>query len=98
FPLPRHVAAIALREDVLPSSLDGLPRDHARPDRSLYRHIDHLTRDLLSQAIDERAPAAVGAVAVDDEAECVDRVAGEEDVDAGEASLFVDDDDVVAAA
>src|SRR3712207_7611408 len=32
-PLSRHVAAVALREHVLPSRLDRLAGDHAGPDR-----------------------------------------------------------------
>src|SRR3954463_8719895 len=80
--LARDVAAVALGEHVLAASLDGLPRDDARPDRRLDRHVEHLPRDLLAQLLDERPSAVVGEVAVHDQRERIDRLPADEDVDA----------------
>ena len=60
-------------------------------------HVEELARDLLAQAVDERAPARVGAVAVDDQAERVDRLAGEEDVDPDELARLEAEHVVVEA-
>ena len=58
-PLARDVAAVALREHVLPPRLDRLARDHARADRGLHGHVEHLPRDLLPQPLDELLAAVV---------------------------------------
>src|SRR5207249_6959051 len=86
-PLPGDVAAVALREHVLPLRLDRLSRDHARADRGLDGDVEELARDLLAQLLDEQAAAVVGEVAVDDERERVDGLSADEDVDADEAPL-----------
>src|SRR3954471_6294317 len=82
--LARDVAAVALREHVLPPRLDRLARDDPRADRSLDRDVEHLPRDLLAQLLDELPAAVVRELAVDDQRERVDRIAPDEDVDADE--------------
>src|SRR5437868_9453966 len=84
-PLPGDVAAVALREHVLPLRLDRLSRDHARADRGLDGDVEELARNLLAQLLDEQAAAVVGEVAVDDERERVDGLSADGDVDADEA-------------
>src|SRR6266536_1694831 len=84
--LPRDVAAVALREHVLATCLDGLARDHASADRRLDRDVEHLPGDLLAQPLDERLPALVGELAVDDQRERVDGLPADEDVDPGEVA------------
>src|SRR5256885_402809 len=82
--LARDVAAVALRDHVLPPRLDRLARDDPRADRSLDRDVEHLPRDLLAQLLDELPAAVVRELAVDDQRERVDRIAPDEDVDADE--------------
>src|SRR5579884_2762107 len=84
--LARDVAAVALREHVLAPRLHRLARDHARPDRGLDRDVEELARDLLLQLLDEQLAALVGAVAVQDQRERVDRLVRHEHVDADEVA------------
>src|SRR5919112_1581987 len=56
-PLARDVAAVALRQDVLPQRLHGFPRNHAAADRRLDRDLEHLARDQLAHLRRERAAA-----------------------------------------
>src|SRR5919106_1692424 len=86
FAFPGDVAAVALRENVLAPGLDRLPRDHAGADGRLHGHVEHLTRDLLTQALDELTAAVVGGGAVDDERERVDLLPADEDVDAAQVA------------
>src|SRR5207247_11370783 len=62
--LAGDVAAVAFGEHVLPFRLHGLAGDHARTDRGLDRHIEALARDLLRQALDQRAAARIRPGAV----------------------------------
>src|SRR3954451_4271479 len=78
--LTRDVAAVALREHVLPPRLDRLARDDPRADRGLDRDVEHLLRNLLAQLLDERLAAAVREVLVHDQRERVDRLAADEHV------------------
>src|SRR4051812_45785712 len=82
--LARDVAAVALREHVLALGLDGLAGDDAGADRGLDRHVEELARDDAAQAVDEPLPRSVRAVAVHDEAERIDRIAVEQDVELDE--------------
>ena len=95
--LAGDVAAVALREHVLAAGLHGLAGDHARADRRLDRDVEHLARDLLAQLLDELPSALVGEVAVHDQRERVDRLAADEDVDAGEVAGLEAGDVVVEA-
>src|SRR6478609_5149900 len=95
--LARDVAAVALREHVLAAGLDGLARDDARADRGLDRDVEHLARDLLAQFLDEALAAFVRELAVDDQRQRVDRLAADEDVDAGEVARLEAGDVVVEA-
>src|SRR5215472_4191610 len=61
------VAAVALREHVLPLRLHGLACDDPRADSSLDRDVEHLARDLLPESVDEQPTAVVGEVAMDNE-------------------------------
>ena len=74
--LARDVAAVALGQHVLALGLDRLARDDARADRGLDRHVEDLARDDACAAA-RRAPLPrrIGAVAVHDQAERVDRIA-----------------------
>src|SRR5262245_19008142 len=85
--LAGDVAAVALREHVLALRLDGLARDHARPDRRLDRNVEELAWDLLAQAVDKRTPARVCGIAMDHEREGVHRLGRDEDVDPDELAL-----------
>src|SRR5436190_1622455 len=57
--LAAHVAAVALGDHVLADRLHRLARDDLRPDRGLDSHLELLARDLLLQALGERAPGGV---------------------------------------
>ena len=85
-PLAADVAAVALREHVLPLRLDRLASDDPGADRGLDRDVEELARDLLPEPLDEQLAPVVGEFAVDDQRERVDRLAGDEDVDAHEVS------------
>src|SRR3954452_106389 len=82
--LARDVAAVALGEHVLALGLDGLAGDDARADRGLDRDVEELPRDHLAQPLDQRLAGLVRAVAMDDEAERVDGIAVEQDVELDE--------------
>ena len=84
--LARDVAAVALCEHVLAARLHRLARDHARADRGLDRHVEHLARDLLAQLLDEQLAALVGEVAMDDQRQRIDHLAADEHVDANEVA------------
>src|SRR6266508_996439 len=79
--LARDVAAVALGGDVLAHGLDGLPRDDPAADGGLDGHLEHLARDHAAQLLDQRLASLVGRVAVHDDAERVDGIAVEEDVE-----------------
>ena len=65
-------------------ALDGLARDDAPADGRLDGHLEHLARDDLAQLLGEHLAARVGLVLVDDEAQRVDGLAGEQDVELDE--------------
>src|SRR3954464_10149744 len=69
--LAGDVAAVALGDHVLADRLDGLAGDDLGADRRLDRDLELLARDLLAQALHERAPGGVGLVPVHDHRECV---------------------------
>src|SRR5258705_8600451 len=79
--LPRDVAAVALRGDVLPHRLHGLARDHLGADGGLDRDLEHLARDQAAEALAEVTPPEIRTVAVDDAREGVDRIAVDQDVE-----------------
>lgn len=72
FLLPRHVAAIALGEDVLPQRFDRRTGDDAGADRGLDGDFEQVTRNLLFQLLNDRPTAPVGIVLVHDGAQGVD--------------------------
>src|SRR6476659_7656217 len=82
--LARDVAAVALREHVLPLRLHGLARDDPRADRGLDGDVEHLARNLLAELVDEQPTPVVREVAVNDEGQCIDGLAANEHVDANE--------------
>ena len=84
--LATDVAAVALGEHVLALGLDRLAGDHARADRGLDGYVEHLSWDELAQLRDHRLAVLVGAVAVHDRGEGVDRLAVEQDVDLHEVA------------
>jgi hypothetical protein len=87
--LPADVAAVALGQHVLALGLDRLPRDDARPDGGLDRHVEELARDDLAQPLDHHLAGRVGLVAVDDQAQRVDDLARQQHVDADEVRHVV---------
>src|SRR5919206_199825 len=64
--LARDVAAVALGEHVLAARLHGLAGDDARADRGLDGDVEHLTRNLVAQPLDECATPLVRARSVND--------------------------------
>src|SRR5579862_4912533 len=84
--LARDVTAVALRDHVLSARLHRFARDDARADGRLNRHVEELTRNLLSQPLDERPAAVIRELAVDDQGQRVYGIAADEDVDADETA------------
>src|SRR5438309_1273377 len=64
--LARHVAAVALRRDVLAQRADRLPCDHLRADRGLDHDLEQLPRDQLAQLLGDLLAPLVRLVPVDD--------------------------------
>src|SRR5206468_416087 len=73
--LARDVAAVALGDDVLPQSLDGLAGDDLVADGGLDRNLEELARDELAHPLGEEASARLRVLAVDDDGEGVNRLA-----------------------
>src|SRR5688572_22259876 len=80
--LARHVAAVALGENVLAQRLHGRARDDLAADRGLDRDLEHLARDQLLHLVDELAAALVGAFAVHDDRKGIHPVAIDQHVEA----------------
>src|ERR1041385_5697153 len=78
--LAGHVAAVALRRDVLAQRADRFPGDHLRADRGLDHHLEQLSRDQLAQLLRDLLAPLVRLVAVDDHRERVHGVAVEQHV------------------
>src|SRR5262247_2473353 len=78
--LARDVAAVALGGHVLAHGLHGFPRDDAAADGRLDGDLEHLTGDDATELLHQHLAPLVGLVAVHDDAEGVDRVAIEQDV------------------
>src|SRR6185436_16295660 len=79
--LARHVAAVALREDVLAQCLHRRARDHLAADRGLDRHLEHLARNQFLHFVYELAAALVGALAVHDHRQRIHAVAVDQDIE-----------------
>src|SRR5712692_48481 len=79
--LPRDVAAVAFRGDVLAHGLDRLAGDDPAADRRLNGDLVELTRNHAPELLGQRLALVVGLVAMDDDAERVHRVAVEQDVE-----------------
>src|SRR5437660_7288431 len=78
--LAGHVAAVALRRDVLAQRADRLPCDHFRADRGLDHDLEQLPRDQLAQLLGDLLAPLVRLVPVDDHGKRVHRVAVEQHV------------------
>src|SRR6266850_3498337 len=65
--LAGDVAAVALRQHVLPHRRDRLARDHLAADRRLQRHLEHLPRDDRLELLDKFATLHLGFAAMSDE-------------------------------
>ena len=94
-PFARDVAAVALGQNVLALGLDRLAGNHTGADGSLDWHVEELAGNDASQSLDEGAPGLVGLVAVDDDAEGVDRLTVEQNVDLRQLRIAVADHLVV---
>src|SRR5512141_859284 len=86
--LPRDVAAVAFRDDVLPDRLHRLPGDDLAADRRLDGHFEHLAGDQLPQALRDVLPLRVGVVPVEDERQGVHLVPVEQDVEPDQVRLL----------
>src|SRR6476660_4710300 len=64
--LPRNVAAVTLREHVLPQRLDRLTRDDPAADRGLDRDLEHLPRNQLPHFRRQCPPAVIRRITMDD--------------------------------
>src|SRR4029077_20285362 len=93
--LAGYVTAVELCRDVLAQSLDGLAGEDVGADRRLHRHVEELARDRFPQPRHQALALVVGEVAVDDDRERVDLVAGEQDVDLDQVRGLVADRFVV---
>src|SRR5439155_8772600 len=90
-PLAGDVATVALGQHVLAEGTDRLTGDDIRPDRSLDRDLEHLPRDQLLEPPGEDPPDRDRLLAVDDHRQSVDRLAGDEDVEADKVGWSVAD-------
>ena len=77
----RDVAAVALGDDVLAHGVDGLAGDDLGADRGLDGDFEHLAGNQFAHLGDQGLAAFVGEVAVDDDGEGVDGLAGDQDVE-----------------
>src|SRR5215210_5716109 len=84
-----YVAAVAFGCDVFAVGTDGLAGDHTLAPGGLDGHLELLAWDELFELLDQCPAALVSLVAVDDDGERVDGVAGDEDLDFDEVGGFV---------
>jgi hypothetical protein len=95
--LAADVAAIAFGRHVLAQRRDRLARDDLAADRGLDRDLEEVAGDEVLQALAHAAAAGLGAGAVDDHAERVDRLAVDQDAHLDEVALAVADLVIVEA-
>ena len=95
--LAGDVTAVALGQHVLALGLHRLAGDHLAADRSLDRHVEHLSRDELLELLAHAVAVGEGLVAVDDRAERVGRDAVEQQVDLDQVAAVVAAELVVEA-
>src|SRR5688572_7555523 len=95
--LAADVAAIALREHILPQGLDRRSRDHLLPDRRLNDDLEELARNQLLQLVGDLPPPVVRLVLVDDDGEGIDRVAVDQHVEPDEVARAIFEHLVVEA-
>src|SRR5581483_825268 len=84
FPLPRDVAAVALRGDILADRGDGFSGDDPAADGRLDGDFKQMTVDLSPQFLDQLAATTLGHGAMDDGRESIDALAGHEDIESHE--------------
>src|SRR5664280_996656 len=72
-PLAGDVAAVTLRQDILPPRLDRLACEDPASDRRLDGYVEHLAGDQLAQLFGHAPPVEVGLRPVDDGGERVHR-------------------------
>src|SRR5262249_42507779 len=89
FALAGDVSAVALGQHVFADGRDGLASDDAATDGGLNGHFKHLARNQLAQASDQFTPAIDREVAVNDERERVDGLAGYENVEFDEVGFDI---------
>src|SRR5271170_945965 len=78
--LAGRVAAIALGGDVLAEGAHGFPGDDLAADRGLDRNLEHVRRDQLLELLHHGAAAVLGAGAVNQHGERVDRLGIDQDL------------------
>src|SRR5271154_4983412 len=81
FAFAADVAAVALGYNVLANGVDGFASDDLGADRGLNCYFKHLPGNQLSHFRNEGLAAFVGEVAMHDDGERVDRLAGDQDVE-----------------
>src|SRR5690606_11016936 len=82
--LARHVAAVEFRGHVLAVRLHRAAGDDLAADRRLHGHLELLPWNHLAQCLDERAPLALRAVAMNDHRHRVDPLLVDQDVELDE--------------
>src|ERR1051325_8826 len=81
FAFAGDVAAVALGEDVFAHGVDRFASDDLGADRGLNGDFEHLAGDQFAHLRDKRFATFVGEVAMHDDGEGVDGIAGNEDVE-----------------
>ncbi|CDN46190.1 hypothetical protein BN871_LI_00040 [Paenibacillus sp. P22] len=87
--LPADVAAVAFGKNVFAHRLDRLARNDLLPDRRLDWHLEHLARNQILELLADDPSALIGAVAVHDDGQGVDRLAVQHDIHLHQLGLAV---------
>ena len=82
--LTRDIAAVALGKHVLAQGLDRLAGDDLAADGSLHGDLKHLARDIVLELFADLSGSCIGVVGEEDEAQRVDDLAVQENVELDE--------------
>ncbi len=93
--LSRDVASVALGKHVLAQGPDSLARNHLGADGGLDGDLEQVRRDQLFELFAHRAAAALGALAMDDDRQRIDRLAVDEDRKLDEVAFLIPLDVIV---
>ena len=85
-PFSRDIAAVALGRHVFAQGRDALAGDHPAADGRLDRHLELMALDLALELLDQLPAAAIGVRPVDDRRECIDPLAGDQDIEPAEVA------------